>query len=193
MNSKCFLYILAAFFFCTLNIQAQDNKMDTIVKIGNAGYKVSCNNKNLIDNPISISPVGFKKTVRDVNFVIKGRLKRTEIADVNNDGFPDLMLYIYGVPTSVTGTVICLTSVENSSLDQIFFPDIYDNPKLREGYKGRDEFSIRYGVLNRNFPVYKPGDADDAPSGGKRFIQYEVTKVDGRPSFKVLRSYEVAQ
>ena len=185
MNSKCFLYLLASFFFCTQNIQAQDNKMDTTVKIGNAGYKVSCNNKNVIDNPVSISPVGFKKAVRDVNFAIKGRLKRTEIADVNNDGYPDLMLCIYGVPTSVTGTVICVTSVENSSLDQIFFPDIYDNPKLREGYKGRDEFSIRYGILNRNFPIYKPGDADDAPSGGKRFIQYEVTKTEGRPSFKV--------
>lgn len=193
MNSKCVLSLLTILFFCSTALFAQVKKIDTTYKIGDVGYKLLCNNKNADDNTVTISPVGFKNTARNASFSVRGKVIKAEIGDLNNDGFFDLMIYIYGVPNAATGTAICISSVENTSLAPILFPDIYDNPKLRDGYKGYDEFFIKYGLLNRSFPVYKAGDTDDKPTGGKRMIQYQVATENGRPSFKVLRTYDVAQ
>jgi len=191
MNSLRTLSLLTVLFFCCTASFAQVKKFDTTFKIGDVGYKVVCNNKNADQNGVTIKPVEFKNTAREVSFNIRGKVIKGEIGDLNNDGFPDLMIYIFGVPNAATGTAVCVSSVENASLAPILFPDIYDNPKLRDGYKGYDEFSINYGVLNRSFPVYKAGDADDKPTGGKRMIQYQVVTENGRPSFKVSRTYDV--
>jgi len=193
MYSKCVLFFSALLCFCNIHTVAQFKKIDTTLTINNAGYKVSCNNKNADDNSVSVSPVGFKNTATTAAFTIKGTLVKAEIGDLNSDGYPDLVMYVFGVPNSETGTVIGISSVANNSLAPIYFPDIYADPKLRDGYRGQDEFSIRYGMLSRTFPIYKPGDADNKPTGGKRVIQYQVTTEKERSSFKVLRSYEVPQ
>lgn len=192
-NSKRILIPLALLILCCLNLPAQVKKVDTTLKMNNAGFRISCNNKTADDNTVSIDPVGFKNSANSISFRIKGRLISEDIGDLNNDGYPDLLLYVFGIPNVETGTAICVTSVENKSLAPIPFPDIYDNPKLREGYKGHDEFSLKYGFLNRSFPVYKTGDADDKPTGGKRMVQYQVVTENGRPAFKVLRTYDAAQ
>ncbi|MEP7319530.1 MAG: hypothetical protein ABI921_12340 [Panacibacter sp.] len=190
MITKCILFLLLILSFSSGNSIAQAKKIDTTLKINEIGYRVICNNKNADNNTVNVSPVGFKNTARDITFTIKGKLTKPEIGDLNNDGFPDLMIYVFGIPNSETGTAICISSSENKSLAPIYFPDIYDNPKLREGYKGHDEFSIRYGLLSRSFPVYKSGNTDSLPTGGKRVVQYQVVTKEGRSAFEVLRTYD---
>ena len=108
---------------------------------------------------------------------------------MNDDGFPDLLLCVYSGDKYEKGTILGIYSSENTSLMGASFPDIYDDPKLREGYKGHDEFTTMVGSLLRSFPIYKAGDTDTA-TGGTRVIQYKIMPdAEKRMVFKVLRTY----
>ncbi|HXL56173.1 MAG TPA: hypothetical protein VN958_07955, partial [Chitinophagaceae bacterium] len=154
------------------------------------GYRVSCNNKNESENQVSVSPKGFKGEVRDVSFPIKGRLRKILVDDLNDDGYPDLLLCIYGGTNGEMGNIAAIASSGNTSLAPVQFPDIYSYPKLSEGYKGHDEFTIMIGTLLQSFPIYKPGDTG-TPTDSTRVIQYKIMNGEnGGLTFKVLRSYE---
>ncbi len=182
------------FFFCLpalVNAQQPARRYDSTMKIGKAGYKVNCNNRNAEKNTINISPIGFDNNVRDFSFEINGRIRRAEVDDVNRDNFPDLVLYIYSGDTLNKGTVICISSEANTSVLPIAFPDIIDNPKLRDGYNGNDEFMLMEGVLTRRFPLFITDSTGSKPTGKMRQVMYRVGP--GEKSglkFIVMRTYD---
>jgi hypothetical protein len=172
------------------SLDAQYRKVDTTAKMGDVGYKVFCSNKKPDNNPISISTIGFTGGSKPLNFYIKGTVGSIGVDDFNDDGFPDLVVFLYTNDSSQKASVICLLSAENKDITPVYFPDIYNDPKLREGYKGHDQFTIFAGTLLRTFPIYKPDDKD-TPTGGKRVVQYKIAPGEGgRLVFKALRSYE---
>ena len=190
----CTMYYKTIFTFALANlfilkgIDAQMQKIDTTAFFGVAGYRVTCSNKKEDINQVSISPKKFKNTVRDVSFAVKGKLAKILVDDLNDDGFPDLLLCLYTGAKSEKGTIVGIYSNETAIMP-VAFPDIYDDPKLREGYKGQDEFTIIMGSLLRSFPIFKPTDTDTA-TGGTRVIQYKIIPdAERRMSFKVLRTY----
>ena len=166
-------------------------KIDTTVKVGVAGYRVACNNKSPEKNVISVKPVGFDNEARETQFFVKGRVEHVEIDDFNNDGFPDLIIYSLGgpMPTDYVNVYIIL-SQGNKSFMAAYFPDLLDDAKLREGYKGQDQFNLMEGTVLRSFPIFKPEDSANKPTGGKRVIQYKMMFKDGGYRFKVIRTYE---
>ncbi len=184
-------------FFLGYSIQplvAQYKRIDTTMKIGKSGYKVVCNNKNEDKNYITITPVGFTNSARDVSFEVKGKIKKVEVDDLNNDLFPDLVLYVYPQGDKEKGTVIGIASEKNESLTGILFPDIVDDPKLRTGYQGYDQFMLMEGTLMRRFPVYTADSVGAKPTGMYKQVQYTVVPGErGGLKFKVARSYEFAK
>ena len=189
MRYKKILFFGWITFFLINGLQAQVAKFDSTAVLGDVGYHVSCNNKHLDENTITVLPKGFKGGGRSIQFPIKGRLHGIAVDDLNLDGFPDLVIFIYSGINEQFGSVMGISGKDNGSLVPIRFPDIYTEPKLREGYKGHDEFSIVIGLLQQSFPVYKTGDTD-TPTGGTRVIQYKVKDEGGNLSFIELRSYE---
>jgi hypothetical protein len=186
------LFIGIISFGTTLN--AQFRKIDTTMKIGKAGYKVNCNNKSETKNVVSISPIGFQNTARDVSFEVKGRILKAEVDDLNNDVFPDLVLYIYEPGDKGKGSVVGISSINNETFAPIGFPDIVNDPKLRIGYAGFDSFLLMEGTLMRRFPVYTTDSSDIKPTGMMRQIQYKVLKDEKEGlKFKPVRSYEYAK
>jgi hypothetical protein len=184
----CFLLLVGS----QLKLEAQFKKFDSTLKVAKAGYRVYCNNKNPEKNTVTITPVGFEKEAREVSFEIKGRIKTAETDDLNNDGFPDLVMYIFtGVETNF-GKVIGIYSEKNESIGPIGFPDILDDPKLRVGYKGFDEYSLMEGNLMRRFPMYQQVDSTKfEPSGMIRQLQYRVVPGEnGGQKFKVIRTFD---
>lgn len=173
---------------------SQYKKFDSTVKIGKAGYRVICSNKNPDKNYISIKLIGFDNSNGgggDIDLSLLGRVKKIEVDDFNNDGFPDLVIYVFNGANGEMGNVFSVSSEENKSLKPIIFPDIRDDQKLSDGYKGYDDFYLLNGTLFRSFPVYKPGDVAGHPTGAKRVIQYGVVPGDrGVLKFKVIRSFE---
>jgi len=192
MKPNCFWICLLMSLLC-VSIQAQTKKFDTTVKMGDQGYRVQCSNKNADKNTVSVSPIGLKTDGPDPSFGVYGRVTKVFIDDLNDDGRPDLMICIFGGDNNEIGTIAALSYNANKSFEPIYFPDIYLDSKIREGYKGHDEFSGLTGTLLRKFPIYLPGDSPDKATGGMRVVQYKAMMENGHLSFKVLRWYDVKQ
>lgn len=177
MDMKYSLFLVFCCLFCmhmSATAQVPARRYDSTMKIGKAGYKVTCTNRNPEKNTINISPIGFDNTVRDFSFEIKGRILKSEVDDVNRDGYVDLLLYVYNGDTLNKGSVICISSEANNSVVPIGFPDIVDDPKLREGYRGFDEFLLMEGILNRRFPLFTTDSTGSKPTGKTRQVIYRV-------------------
>lgn len=176
-----------------LHAQASARRIDTSMKVGKAGYRLTCNNKSPERNSVTITPVGFDKDVREFSFEVKGRVAKAEVDDINRDGYPDLVFYVFTNDSIPKGNVIAISSEKNETVAPIIFPDIFDDPKLRVGYKGNDVFFLMEGYLVRRFPVYPVEGAPAAASTGNLFrqIQYMVIPGDrGGSKFKPMRSYD---
>jgi len=174
--------------FLSVCINAQSKKFDSTAKLGDQGYRVECNNKNADKNTVSVSPIGLKTDGPDPTFTVFGKVTKVFVDDLNEDGFPDLVLCIYNGPNGDLGNITAIASSGNNSLLPVRFPDIYSDLKLSEGYKGHDDFTVLVGTLIQSFPFYKPGDTD-TPSGGTKVIQYKMVKAENGYTFKALRSY----
>ena len=176
-----------------LHAQASARRIDTSMKVGKAGYRLTCNNKSPERNSVTITPLGFDKDVREFSFEVKGRVAKAEVDDINRDGYPDLVFYVFTNDSIPKGNVIAISSEKNETVAPIIFPDIFDDPKLRVGYKGNDVFFLMEGYLVRRFPVYPVEGAPAAASTGNLFrqIQYMVIPGDrGGSKFKPMRSYD---
>ena len=192
------IYTLVIVFLIVANLPAQVHaqqparKFDSTMKIGKAGYRVVCNNRGAEKNSINISPIGFDNSVRDFSFEVMGRVRRAEVDDVNKDNFPDLVLYIYSGDTLNKGTVVCISSEANNNVLPIVFPDIVDDPKLRDGYKGNDEFMLMEGILTRRFPLFATDSTGvSKPTGKIRQVMYRVGPGEkSGQKFIVMRTYD---
>lgn len=190
------LFLLTLCFLCgtlIVNAQATARRIDTTMKVGRVGYRLVCNNKSPEKNSTTVNPLGFDKDVRDFSFDIKGRIARAEVDDINRDGYPDLVFYVYNNDSIPKGNVIAISSEKNETVAPILFPDIFDDPKLRVGYKGNDVFFLMEGYLIRRFPVYPADGAPVSATTGTlmRQIQYQVVPGDrGGYKFKPMRSYD---
>ncbi len=170
-------------------------RFDTTMKIGKAGFRISCNNKGMEKNSLTIAPVGFENGARDVTIDVKGRVNKAEVDDLNMDGFPDMILYINVPGEKPKINIIAVSSDKNQGFLPIYFPDILDDPKIKPGYKGGDEYYLMEGNLVRRFPLYNTQDTTNTqPTGMYRQVMYRVGMGDrGELKFKVARSYDYAR
>ena len=190
-----FMLIRTLFFALALIptvLMAQGRRIDTTMKVGKAGFRVNCYNKSAEKNPITIYPVGFESEARDFSFELKGVLIGTEVDDLNKDGFPDLLLYVASFDSLNKSSVIAISSQENKSVAPIVFPDILDDPRLRDGYKGADKYMLLEGVLMRTYPLYeKDANGVQQPTGKMRRLMYRVAPGEqGTSKFVVARFYD---
>jgi hypothetical protein len=185
------LSLLTILFSFTAGAQVAINKVDTTMKIGKAGYRVTCRNRSIAENPLAIRPVGMESDARPIDVMVKGRVSFTAVDDLNTDGFPDLILFLYSDSNATKGSVYCVISEGNKTLAPCFLPDISYDPKVNKGYKGHDKFALLEGSLLHQFPIYNAGDADDKPTGGERTLMYQVIKGEnGGYKFNRIRFYD---
>jgi hypothetical protein len=190
-----FLLTAVCFFSSIMLLFAQTSyrRIDTTMKVGKIGYRVICLNKSPEKNTVTINPIGFEKEVREFSFEVKGRIAKAEVDDINSDGFADLVVYVFSNDSIPHGNVIGILAQTNESIAPVIFPDIFDDPKLRVGYKGNDVFFLLEGYLVRRFPVYPTEGGPPAAASGNliRQVTYMVTRDErGGFRFKPMRSYE---
>jgi hypothetical protein len=191
MKTLGIIFLMALLAGASASAQVVFPKMDTTVKIGKTGYRVECKNKNYDQNQLSVRPVGFDNAAGEANFMIRGRVAKAEIDDLNSDGYPDLVLYVYSDSSAIFGTVWAFVSKANKSFTGCALPDPMLDGKINEGYKGHDQFSLMEGYLLEKFPIYKTGDDKDKPSGGTRVILYQLVPDEGaRFKFLKVRTYD---
>jgi len=184
--------IIFVFVLAPMALMAQGRRIDTTMKVGKAGYRINCLNKSAEKNAISINPVGFENEVRDFSFDLKGVLTGAEVDDLNKDGFPELLLYVNSKDSLNKSTVIGISSMENKSVMPIVLPDILDDPRLRDGYKGSDQYMLLEGILMRTYPLFeKDTNGVQQPTGKMRRLMYRVAQGEqGSLKFVVSRFYD---
>ncbi len=184
-------FILLVFCIGVFAVHGQSRRIDTTLKIGKVGYRITCSNRNPEKNDATINPICFENQAREFSIEIKGRIKKAEIDDLNNDGFPDVVLYVFPGDSLQKGTVIGISSDKNQSVNPIILPDVLDDQKLREGYRGFDDFNLMEGTLMRRYPLYVTDSLGAHPTGKMRQVLYRVVPGERNMlKFKVIRSYE---
>jgi hypothetical protein len=179
--------------FINASLAQQARPIDTTIKLGKSGYRIKCNNKKPDKNTFNINPIGFESGARDYDLEVKGRVIKAEVDDLNNDGFADVVVYVVNYNDHNKGYVIGISSSKNEGMVPMLFPDIMDDPKLRVGYMGYDEFTLLQGTMLRTFPLYDTIDpANPKPTGLYRNVHYRVVATErGTLKFVVLRTYDV--
>lgn len=164
-------------------------KYDSTMKIGKAGYRISCINRSPDRNILNIRPVGFKSESREASIELKARVIGAEIDDLNMDGFPDIIIFIEDAAGKKSIFPIC--SQNNESIAPIIFPDILNDLEASKGYRGKDEYKLVEGVLFRKFPVYPTDTTIKEPTNKIRQLMYRVVQGE-RDSwkFKMFKQFE---
>ena len=183
-----------AFLFISIaSLGQKGNKYDSTVKMGKAGYRITCMNRSVERNTLNIRPIGFKSEVREANLELKARVVSAEIDDLNNDGYPDII--IYTVDANDKLSLLSIASRDNERMEPIYFPDIANDMQLSKGYRGKDKYELDQGlpgVLNRIFPIYESDTSIKVPTNKVRHIKYRVVTDDqGVWKFKSFHSFEM--
>ena len=132
-----------------------------------------------------IQPKGFEETNKNVELEIDGKVTDAHVADLNSDGFPELLIFTQSAGSGTYGNVIAYSANGAKSMSQVYFPPTSENPKLNKGYMGHDSFLINESILIQEFPIYKEGDPNSNPSGGIRRIQYKLVNGEAARKFVV--------
>ena len=180
-----------AFLFISLaSFGQKGNKYDSTVKMGKAGYRVTCLNRSLDRNTLNIRPIGFKSETREASLELRGRVVSTEIDDLNNDGFPDIIIFVIDAKDKLS--LFSVGSRDNERIEPIYFPDITNDMQLSKGYRGKDEYELVEGVLFRKFPIFESDTTIKTPTNKVRQIMYRVMIGDqGSWRFKSFRSFDL--
>jgi len=129
-----------------------------------------------------IQPKGFEETNKSVELEIDGKVTDAQVADLNADGFPEILIFTQSSGSGSYGNVIAFSANGVKSMSRVYFPPVSENTKLKKGYMGHDSFSIKESALIQEFPIYKEGDPNSNSTGGTRRIQYKL--VNGEASRK---------
>ena len=147
----------------------------------NISFDVSTTGKGSIQK-LTIQPFGLEIDNNKIIMEVEGSVTNAEIADLNSDGFPELLVYTTSAGSGSYGNVIAYSVNAGKSVSQIYFPPIADNPLTNKGYMGHDEFSIVKNTLVQRFRTYKENDENSNPTGNIRQIKYKLS--DGEASRK---------
>ena len=129
-----------------------------------------------------IQPKGFEETNKSVELEIDGKVTDAQIADLNADGFPEVLIFTQSAGSGSYGNVVAFSANGVKSMSRVYFPPVSENTKLNKGYMGHDTFLINESKLIQEFPIYKEDDPNSNPTGGIRRIQYKL--VNGEASRK---------
>jgi hypothetical protein len=160
---------------------------DKTLTLKGISFRVVCANEGSV-NRVEITPSGLAIDNSPVSREIDGTVTGAEVADLNRDGSPEIYVYVTSAGSGSYGSLVAYGANRRQSLSEVVLPPISDDRVAAKGYMGHDEFAVVGRRLVRRFPLYRPGDANAQPGGGRRQIQYLLTA--GEASW-VLRRHRI--
>lgn len=130
----------------------------------------------------TIQPSGLTKDNGRVDTRLPGLVAGAEIADLNGDTWPELLVYSVSPDSTRRMSVTAYSSNGNASMSQMDFDGMVEDPRLKPGYGGHDEFAIVNGTLMQRFPVHDPV---GRPTGKTRQITYSLVNGEGSRLLRV--------
>jgi hypothetical protein len=136
---------------------------------------------------LSVKPNGLDKKEQNIQLEIDGKVTDARVADLNADGFTELLIFTQSAGSGSYGNVIAYSVNGGKSMSPVNFPATSENPKLKKGYMGHDSFSINNAGLVQEFPIYKDADANSNPTGGVRRVHYKLVNGEASKKFVVTK------
>ncbi len=152
---------------------AATSAFNKTLELQGISFHIQCPNNSSL-NQVTITPKGLKEVNEVITVEADGTITGAEIADLNNDGSPELYIYIGSAGSGGYASLIAYSANQLKSLSPIHLPELTADKKLSAGYMGHDEFTVIENVLARRFPLYKKGDSNAQPTGKTRQIQYQL-------------------
>lgn len=138
-------------------------------------------------NSLTVRPVGDKNPENEFTLKYDGNISNAEIADLNADGYPEILFYVSSADKARKGTVYGFSSNKGKSLSATAFPQFADNPEASKGYRGFDEFAVVENRLVQRFPVFAEG--SDVPTKTRQ-IQYIMKDGEAGRVFAIEKFYD---
>lgn len=126
-------------------------------------------------NTLLVTPAGLQIDNRQQRLAIDGTVTSAELADLDGDGSPELYVASTGAGSGSHGALTGLAVNKRKSLGFVALAPLDPASPDAQGYQGHDSFRVHGHRLLRRFPLYRPGDANAAPSGGTRELRYRLT------------------
>lgn len=169
------IFCLLTFLFLPGMISAADlaGGVDRVLRMDGIAFHVLCPNQGSL-NTLTIVPSGLGRDNSAIKREIDGSVTGVEVADLNNDGSPEIYVFVNSAGSGSYGTLVAYSANKKKSLTEIYLPPLEDNPENSQGYMGHDKFKVVNENLVRNFPIYKKGDSNAGPTGGTRSLEYQL-------------------
>jgi len=161
--------------FAAEAVSAADAGFEQTLELLGIRFKVSATNEGSL-NRLTIRPTGAGITNSAIETGIDGSVTGAEVADLNNDGSPEIYVYVTSAGSGSYASLAAYAANDKKSLSPIYLPPLADNPKLSKGYMGHDQLSLGDGFLLQRFPLYRDGDSNATPSGGIRQVHYQLVQ-----------------
>jgi hypothetical protein len=139
---------------------------------------------------LRIAPQGLTIDNSDLLQPLTGDIVRAEVADLDQDGSPEIYVFVRSPARGLPGELIAYAANSKKSLSAIYLPSVSEDPKTAEGYQGEDEFAVGENALVQRFPIYDGADAEAGRTGKMRQVQYRL--MPGEAGW-VLKKYEVTE
>jgi len=111
-------------------------------------------------------PTDFNYIMSDINPLSGGFF-----ADLDNNGFEEFYLVSTSVGSGSYGSLYGFASNRDLSVSLVNTESTAgDNGGKIKNYMGHDRFAVINGKLVRSYPIYKDGDQNCCPTGGKKSI-----------------------
>ena len=125
-------------------------------------------------NLVRIEPHGLEGDNTVIEKDVEGSVTGAEVADLNEDGYPEIYVYATSAVIGFHGSLIGYGTLKRQSPSEIYLPSLQDDPRTSTGYRGHDEFRVAGNTLLRRFPIYREVDTNTQPTGGIRQVQYHL-------------------
>ncbi len=169
--------------------QTNQNSFKKSLRLNDIGFDISTTGEGSIQQ-LTIQPSGLKIDNKKITMEVVGIVTNAEIADLDSDGFPEILIYNTSAGSGSYGNVIGYSVNNGKSISQVYFPPIDENEKINTGYLGHDEFAIVKTFLVQRFKIYNSGDSNSNPTGKTREIQYKLKNGEATKAFVVEKTTE---
>lgn len=151
------------------------------------GFQVISRKLNESLSDILVVGSGFENSRDTIKFLESEPFSTAFLADLNSDGFEELYIITKSTGSGSYLNIHGVASNKDKSYSNIAIQTLsekdMDEGKDFFGYMGHDKISIEKDALLREFPVYKKGDTNDNPTGGRKKVLYKL--IAGENSYKL--------
>lgn len=148
------------------------------------GKKITVQDTHPVGESISTITITTSGLIDNTPVILeKNKLTNFFLADLNKDGFDELILTTLSAGSGSYGDLLIFTTAGDLALARITTPEVKEEDTkkggLFEGYLGHDSFNLLDGALIREFPVYAKGDTNASSSLPTKKLIYSLVEEDG--------------